>query len=355
MTAPAMTPAIPVNLLTGFLGSGKTTLLNHMLRSPAFADCAVLVNEFGSVGVDHHLIESVQGDVVLLRSGCICCTVRGDLAEAIRGLYEQREAGLIPAFQRMVIETTGLADPTPVLSTLLHDRVIRHHFRVGNVVTTVDAVHASSQLARFPEAWKQVAVADRIVITKTDLVDPASLQALQAQLGSLHAVPQMCSTLASLPCADALLGQDVFDPANKSAEVARWLAPAPLGSQRSLARPHMGGLTSFVLDIQEQVDWNVFGVWLSLLLQAHGDRVLRVKGLLDVAGSDTPVVVHGVQHLVHPPSHLSAWPAGPRRSQLVFITLGLAPGLVENSFKVFQQTLARRPGVPHVADMALET
>jgi G3E family GTPase len=340
--------AIPINVLTGFLGSGKTTLLNHLLRSDAFSDCAVLINEFGDVGVDHHLIESVQGDVVLLQSGCICCTVRGDLVTAVRSLYEQREAGSVPAFSRMVIETTGLADPTPVLSTIMHDRVIKHHFRVGNVITTVDAVNAGEQLVHYPAALKQIAVADRIVITKTDLADAAHVQALQARLSQINPGAVVLQSAGEPPSAQHLLGEDVFDLDSKAAEVARWLEVAPLGLHRSLARPltnnrHTNGIFSFVLDIDRKVDWTVFGVWLTLLLNTHGDRVLRVKGLLDVAGSDTPVVVHGVQHLIHPPSHLPSWPEGLRRSRLVFILRDLEPSAIERSFVVFQQALANRP------------
>jgi G3E family GTPase len=203
-----MTAPIPIHLLTGFLGSGKTTLLNHMLKSPEYADCAVLVNEFGEVAVDHHLIEAVQGDVVLLPSGCICCTVRGDLADAIRSLLEQRDAGSVPAFKRMVIETTGLADPTPVLSTLMHERVIRHHFCVGTVITTVDAVNASATLTRFPEALKQIAVADRLVITKTDLVAPQAVHSLRAQLSEINAVATTLESAHRPPAAALLLGEE---------------------------------------------------------------------------------------------------------------------------------------------------
>ena len=340
---PANEP-IPINLLTGFLGSGKTTLLNRMLRSAEFSDCAVLINEFGEVGVDHHLIESVQGDVVLLRSGCICCTVRADLSDAIRSLYEQREAGTVPPFRRMVIESTGLADPVPVLSTIMYERVIQSHFRVGNVITTVDAVNAERQFETFAEIFKQIAVADRIVITKSDLVDTAHLEGLQDHLSRLNPGAVMLHAHHGEISARELLGQDVFDPQTKAAEVIRWLKPGPLGAHRTLvratSRQHAMQVRSFVLDFDRQLNWTVFGVWLSLLLQAHGDRILRVKGLLNVYGSETPVVVHGVQHLVHPPSHLPGWPAGPRHSRLVFITRDLEEALIRHSFDVFQRTLS---------------
>ncbi len=342
---------IPINVLTGFLGSGKTTLLNRMLRSDDFSDCAVLINEFGEVGVDHHLIESVQGDIVLLQSGCICCTVRGDLAAAIRLLYEKREAGQVPRFRRLVIETTGLADPTPVLSTIMHERVIQYHFRVGNVITTVDAVNAESQLRKFPEALKQIAVADRIVLTKVDLVDAAHLVVLQAHLSRLNPGAVLVNAKPGNATAAHLLGDDVFTVANKGREVERWFERAPLGASRTLARSsgsaHALGVASFVLEFEDAVNWTVFGVWLTLLLQSHGDRILRIKGLLDVQGCDTPVVIHGVQHLVHPPSHLQAWPPGRRQSKLVFIVIGIDSVQIRQSFEVFQESLGKHPRVVH--------
>jgi G3E family GTPase len=337
---------IPINLLTGFLGSGKTTLLNHMLRSPAFSDCAVLINEFGDVGVDHHLIESVRGDVVLMASGCVCCTVRGDLSEAIRALYEKREAGVVPAFRRLVIETTGIADPIPVLATIMHDRVIQHHFRIGNVITTVDAVNAEHQLETYAEAFRQIAVADRIVITKADLAQEGPLQELHAMLQRINPTAAVCESYRGETAADALLGQDRFDPGGRDLEVTRGLETAPLGPFRTLARAgasvHTTRLNTFVLEIDRQINWIVFGVWLTLLLQAHGERVLRVKGLLDVQGSETPVVVHGVQHLVHPPFHLTAWPTPDRRSRLVFITRELEAAPIRRSLEIFLATLAPR-------------
>src|ERR1700733_5397560 len=172
---PAFTP---VNLLTGFLGSGKTTLLRQLLVSPELAETAVLINEFGEVGLDHHLVERIDETVVLLRSGCLCCTIRGELALAIRDLHSRRERGMVPAFGRLVVETTGLAEPFPILSTLKADPVLRHHFRAGAVVTTVDAVNGSSQIERHPESVRQVAVADRMVLTKTDLADESTIARL---------------------------------------------------------------------------------------------------------------------------------------------------------------------------------
>ena len=193
---------IPVNLLTGFLGSGKTTLLQRLLDTPAFGDTAVLINEFGEVGLDHHLLKQIDDDIVMLQSGCICCTIRGDLSEAIRDLYSRRTRGEIPAFRRLVIETTGLADPAPILSTITSDPVICHHFRLGNVITTVDAVNGAFHLDRQPESVKQAAIADRMVITKTDLAEPEPLARLRARLRRLN------PTAATIESADRAIDPD---------------------------------------------------------------------------------------------------------------------------------------------------
>ena len=321
-----MTGRVPVHVLTGFLGSGKTTLLRHVLRSPDFADCAVLVNEFGEIGLDHHLIAEVRGDVILMQSGCVCCTVRGDLAQAIRGLYARRERGEV-AFARLVVETTGLADPTPILGTILHEPQIRHHFRLGGVLATVDAVNGALHLDRQPESVKQAALADRIVITKTDLAAPDATRALAARLLRLNPVAQQWESANAPPPAALLL-------AEPAAAAGRFVAEPVEAPSRHDARIH-----AFTLDFDADVDWNVFAVWFTLLLHAHGADVLRVKGLLRVADATGPVVVNAVQHLVHPPEHLDAWPEDWRHSRLVFIVRGLARDDIARSFAAFQSAL----------------
>ena len=304
----------PVNLITGFLGSGKTTLLQRLLADPALADTAVLINEFGEVGLDHHLLERIDETMVLLQSGCLCCTVRGELSAAIKDLHSKRERGVVPAFRRLVVESSGLADPFPILSTVQADPVLRHHFRLGNVITTVDAVNGLGR----PESIKQVAVADRLVLTKTDLAPDC--EALIAELHSLNPDAPLLRA-AEQPIGAAMLFDDgVHSP----------LRAFPA----AVEAPH-GSVQSFTLTFDGAFDWTMFGVWLTMLLNRHGDKVLRVKGILNVEGSDTPVAVHGVQHLVHPPKHMAAWPDADRRSRLVFIVDGLERSAIERSLAAF--------------------
>lgn len=324
----------PVNLLTGFLGSGKTTLLKRLFSDPALSDTAVLINEFGEIGLDHDLVEQVDGDMVMLQSGCVCCTIRGDLAEALRALHERRERGDMPAFQRLMIESTGLADPFPILSTLKADSVLRHHFRPGNVITTVDAINGLGQLQRYTESSRQVVIADQLVITKTDMTNTADYDQLLARLALLN--PDAVVTSAA--------DQD-FNPASVLNETISLISDS-LQSQSGFycdaptvfengESGHSADFRSFVVTVEKPVDWTAFGVWLSMLLNRHGERVIRVKGILNIEGEERPVAIHGVQHLVHPPVHMAGWPSDDRRSRLVFIVDGLETELIRRSFEAF--------------------
>lgn len=316
---------IPVNLITGFLGSGKTTLLQRLLADPALSDTAVLINEFGEVGLDHHLLERLDDTMVLLKSGCLCCTIRGELSDAIKDLLSKRERGLVPPFRRLVVESTGLADPFPILSTVQADPVLRHHFRLGNVITTVDAVNGLGR----PESIKQVAVADRLVLTKTDIADAATVAALVAELRALNPDAPLLIAAEEKIDAAALIG-DRFRSA--------------LGAVCAAPESSHGSVHSFALTMEGALDWTMFGIWLTMLLNRHGEKVLRVKGILNVEGSATPVAVHGVQHLVHPPVHMAAWPDDDRRSRLVFIVDGLERASIERSFAAFSARPTHRSG-----------
>ena len=334
---------IPVNLITGFLGSGKTSLLQRLLADPALRDTAVLINEFGEVGLDHHLLERIDDTMVLLQSGCLCCTIRGELSTAIKDLLAKRERGVVPAFKRLVVESTGLADPFPILSTVQSDPVLKHHFRLGNVITTVDAVNGLNQLARQPECTKQVAVADRLVLTKTDLADPETVERLVARLHQLNPSAPLWRAVEQRIDAEALLTHDLFALTTKSALAQQWFAqelkPVAHRPHDHDANRHGDDIHAFALTFDGPIDWTAFGIWLTMLLNRHGTAVLRVKGILNVAGSETPVAVHGVQHLVHPPVHMAAWPdadpKGDRRSRLVFIVDGLEQAAIERSLAAF--------------------
>ncbi|EYR82210.1 GTP-binding protein [Shinella sp. 838] len=330
---PAFTP---VHLLTGFLGSGKTTLLKRLLTDPALADTAVLINEFGEVGLDHYLVERIDETMVLLQSGCVCCTVRGELAEALRDLHSKRERGLAPPFTRVVIESTGLADPFPVLSTLKSDPVLRHHFRAGSVVTTVDAVNGPAQLETYVESNRQAAIADHIVVTKADLCDGnGGLARLLSRLAELNPDAVRHSATVDGPDADALFGDDTAHRAAKLQSASGFYCDTPTGLVAADGAVHQAAISSFVIAVDTPIDWTGFGVWLTMLLNRHGERVLRVKGMLDIQGEDRPVAVHGVQHLVHPPVHMETWPVGERASRIVFIVDGLDPNLLKRSFNAF--------------------
>jgi G3E family GTPase len=321
----------PVTLVTGFLGSGKTTLLQRLLRDPALADSAVLINELGEIGLDHHLLERIDDTMVLLQSGCLCCTIRTELSGAIKDLLSKRERGLAPPFRRLVIESTGLADPFPILSTLRADPVLTHHFCLGNVITTIDAVNGMSQLDWQPETVKQVAVADQLVLTKTDLASTEISDALIARLGRINPLAPLWRSADQEFDAEALI-----TPAGRLGGLLPVdVEPAHDHAAHRHPSRHDAAIRVVALTFDGALDWTMFGVWLTMLLNCHGNEVLRVKGMLNLAGTDHPVAVHGVQHLVHPPTHMNAWPDHERRSHLVLIVKGLDPGAIERSLRAF--------------------
>ncbi len=339
---PAFTP---VSLLTGFLGSGKTTLLRRLLADPGLESAAVLINEIGEVGLDHHLLERIDENTVLLQSGCLCCTVRGELAEALRDLHSRRDRGVIPAFDRVVIESTGLADPFPVLSTLKADPVLRHHFRSSGVITTVDAVNGARQLASYRESVQQVAVADKLVFTKTDLAREDQVHEIRALVRQINPDAPVYLDFGETSTVASLLEEETV--------IRIWTMQSPAGFRCEAMGPdepsrHSAGIRSFVLVTDDSVDWTAFGIWLTMLLNRHGERILRVKGILNIEGETLPVAIHGVRHLVHSPMHMQSWPDGDRRSRIVFITDGLSEEAVKNSFGTFNllgraEMLSRQP------------
>ena len=334
---------IPINIVTGFLGSGKTTLLARMLRSPALRDTAVLINEFGEVGLDHHLIEHAEESVLLMDSGCLCCAIRGDLQGALRGLFSQRTRGEIPPFRRVAIETSGLADPTPIAYTILAEPVLQHHFRLGNVVTVIDAVNGAAQLQRHPESVKQAAIADRFVLTKAAMADDGG-RAVRAAVREINAAAPVFDMDADPLNPDALLTDDLYATGGKRREVAGWqdgfAAASGNGHDHDHSHDHSHGVGSFCLLFDGPMDWTAFGLWMSMLLNRHGERVLRVKGMVNVAGVADPVLINGVQHIVHPPTHMAGWPDGDRRSRIVFIVQDMDRAEIESSLNAFNALAA---------------
>ncbi len=315
----------PVVLVTGFLGSGKTTLISRLLQHPGMGETAVIVNELGEIGIDHHLLRRVDERTVLLASGCVCCVLRGDLADELRDLLDRRDAGEVPDFGRVVVETTGVADPTPIVMTLLSDPVVRNHYELESVVATVDGVHG----LRGPESVKQVAVADRLVITKADIAAPSGRADLENQLARLNPTADTRSATFGEVDLDWL-----FDGADRD--------PRDLEQTSELEHGHREldhDLRSCVLYLGE-IDWTAFGIWLTMLLRARGQDILRVKGFLNVGG-DGPVLVNCVQHAVHPPVHLDGWPDDDRRSRLVFIGHDLDVDRLRESLTAFDRASRR--------------
>ena len=309
-----------MTVVTGYLGSGKTTLIARLLTHPELAETAVIVNELGEIGIDHHIVSRVDERTVLLSSGCLCCTLRGDLADELRSLIDRRAAGEVPPFRRVVIETTGLADPTPVVSTLLTEPMLRHQVALDGVVATVDAMHG----LRGPESVKQAAIADVLVVTKTDLADP---RAVTDELARLNPAAEVAEAVAGEIAPSRLLGRPAHD--------SRRLDNACVESTQAPVRhAHEDDVRAVALVFDEPLDWLGFGVWLTMLLQARGQDVLRVKGLLDVGG-EGPLLLNAVQHAVHDPVHLDAWPDDDHRSRLVLIGRGLDREALEGSIRAF--------------------
>ena len=310
---------IPVTVVTGFLGAGKTTLLRRFLASPDGAGTAVIVNEFGAVGIDDALVRDSAEETVLLGNGCLCCITRTDLQVALRRLVFDRERGTVPPFARVLIETSGLADPAPILQTFSTDRALGGEFHIDVVLAVVDAVNGETTLDGAPEARKQIILADRLIVSKTDLADAAAVARLTERLQRLN--PRAAIDIA---VSGALDPNRVIEPA--AAERSGFVAEAE----------HGDGVASFVLEWSDPIAWPTFSRAMETLIALRGPDLLRVKGLLDVAGCRGPVVVQYVQHLAHPPVELQEWPDGDRGSRVVFITRKIAEREVRDLFAAVQ-------------------
>lgn len=336
--------AIRVSLITGFLGSGKTTLLNHLLSSPGMERTAVLINEFGEVGIDHLIVRELDEGAVLLKSGCICCTVQGELVDGLKELYMKRMAGTLPAFTRVAIETTGLADPLPIIACLMRDPLFKHAYRLEGLVTTVDSLHAEGQLGRHVEAVRQVAIADRLVITKTDLAGTVAVERLGRMLAELNPAARILTAVQGAVEPARLFDSNPLDPGSRLHDVKQWLGDADAAREHAHepdehghgvvnVNRHDEHIVSSCVTLDVPVDLEAFRRWYEDFAERRADRLLRVKGLLNVRGETAPFVVHCVQATQHVPSRLHAWPDEDRRSRIVFITRDLPRSEIEASLR----------------------
>ena len=340
-------PPFPFSVLTGFLGAGKTALLNRLLRDPLLADTLVLINEFGETGIDHLLVEKVDGDMILMSSGCVCCTIRGDLIDTLEDVLRRHDNGRMKPFSRVIVETTGLADPAPVLHTIMNHPYFMLRFQLDSVITLVDAVNGMHTLDTHVEAVKQAAVADRIVITKTDLCESAQMKAqltaLRERLATLNPTAVLLDTAAGETDASRLLDAGLYNPATKAPQVRKWLNAevfasvlAKTPSHAHDANRHDAHIRAFALTARRPLAPASLQLFLDMLRELHGNSLLRLKGIVALADDPArPLVVHGVQHVFHPPQRLEAWPDSDHGTRIVLIVKDLDPGHVRGLWGAF--------------------
>lgn len=379
---------VPVSILTGFLGAGKTTLLNRLLKHPDLTDTAVIINEFGEVGIDHLLVERSGDGVIELADGCLCCTVRGELVDTLADLMDRMQTGKIRPLKRVVIETTGLADPAPVIQAVIGNPVLSHSFRLDGVITLVDAVNGLSTLAGHPESVKQAAIADRLVLTKTAMADEVALAALKKALLDLNPRAAVIEADDPQKTGPSLLACGLYDPQTKIADVGRWLNDEARHDAHAHhdhhnhhdhehdghghdahgheghggegyfhqhahdVNRHSASIRSYSIVHDRPIDPMALDMFVDLLHSAHGEKLLRMKAIVALSDNpDRPVILHGVQAIFHPPERLAAWPdPDDRRTRMVLITDGLPEAFVRDLFDAF----VGRPQIDRPDRAALE-
>ncbi len=342
---------LPVAVLTGFLGAGKTSLLNSLLKDPMLSTAAVIINEFGNVALDHLLVERSDENIIELASGCLCCTIRGDLIDTLHDLLRKRDSGSVKAFDRIIIETTGLADPAPVLHSVMSEPTLLERCRLEGVVTVVDAVNGGATLDAHAEAVKQVAVADRIVVTKLDLLSGREgedkMFAIIARLRKLNPSARLLTTHRNEATAPRLFNMGLYDPEKKSVDVRRWLAAeAHEISRKGHAHHHHdvsrhdAHIQSFSFREENAISPAGLELFMELLKSYHGANMLRMKAIVKVSDAPSqPIVLHGVQHVFHPPVRLPTWPDDDHTTRMVFIVKDIEKPMIEGLFKAFTDQL----------------
>ena len=328
---------IPVTVITGFLGSGKTTLLSSILKKKEMQKTAVIINEFGEIGLDHALIEHTDENIVELQSGCICCTIQGDLNKTLIDLFEKMMNGKVSSFNRILIETTGLANPVPIIHTLMSSIELIRIYSLDGVITVVDSVNGEKTLDLHEESLKQLALAEKIILSKTDIVDKDEIKSLVYRIKEINPVSQIIfSKFGNIPL-EEIFGLGAYDPYKKSADVKKWLAAEKYKDKKHHhhhdVNRHNENIRAFSMMSENPVNMIAFSFFRDMITAALGANLLRMKGIVNIAGEERPAVIHGVQHIFHPVQWLETWPDNDRRTKLVFITQNIKKEQIEDFFR----------------------
>lgn len=328
----------PLTIVTGFLGSGKTTLLSNVLKDPFFEGTSVIINEYGQAGLDHRLIRRIEERTTLLSGGCVCCNRRDDLVNELKDMLNAHQRGELP-LDRVILETTGLADPAPILFSILTDPLLVHHYYIDMVIACLDSANGEMHLSQNPESVKQIVSADRVIITKTDLTDEKTVQHLRQRIQTINPAAQISTA------AHGRVGIDLFSTPTSA------VVPAEERFERlpaSAAGEHTTNVHSMAIQFEKPLDWLAFGIWMSMLLQKHGEKMFRIKGIVDV-GEMGPIVLNGVQHIIHPPQHLPDWrDYEEHNSQIVFIMKDIEPHQILDSLNAFQHLIGAEPEIQEI-------